>query len=86
MIWLGFVLGLLIGGIITFVAFCLTLSSKQREDRYINDNQVGLFDYCQKCYEPINNGEMYVKAHDKNYCLKCGSEIFKENNIRVAGE
>ena len=45
-----------------------------------------VYDYCQKCYETINDGELYVKAHNKNYCLKCGSELFKKNNIRIAGK
>lgn len=86
MSWFSFILGLLFGGLVTFFAFCLILSSKHRESCYEKNVEKKLFDYCQKCYEPINDGELYVKAHDKNYCLKCGSEIFKENNIKIAGK
>ena len=86
MSWIGFVFGIIAGGVVTASILCLLLSNKQRENYYEKNVEKKLFDYCQKCYKPINNGELYIKAHDKNYCLKCGSEIFKENNIRIAGE
>ena len=44
MSWIGFVLGLLFGGLVTFFAFCLILSSKHRESCYeknVESNKYG---------------------------------------------
>ena len=88
--WLSFIAGAFVSGVIVTTTFCLILSNKCREYEMHETNKDGIhwsvYDYCQKCYEPINDGELYVKTHNKNYCLKCGSKLFKENNIRIAGE
>ena len=82
----GISIGFTIGAIASLVAFvCLfEKMSKEVDHKELRKRGGEVFDYCNRCYEPIFMTEQYIKDDDKNYCLRCGHRRLREGHQFVA--